>query len=73
MVSASRGLSEATVGVSSGRRGLPSFGAEDAVSVDEAMCSPSLFSADRITGVRLGRHDALRITGGPDLIHIAGC
>ena len=73
MVGAPRGMSEAIVGVSSGQRGLPSFGPEDAVSVVEATCSPSASTAGRITGVRLGRHDVIRITGEPDLIHMAGC
>ena len=40
MAGASRGLGEATVGVSSSRLGLPSFGPGNAVSVMEATYSP---------------------------------
>jgi len=64
MVVASRGLSEAMVGVSSSRLELPSFGPEDAVSVIEATCPPlrgplrvGSCGSDHWRSVRVGLHD----------------
>ena len=68
MVGASRGLSEAMVGVPSSRPGLPSIGPGDAVSV-EATCSPSPFLRVGSPAFVLVDTTFIRITGEPDLIH----